>query len=253
MDAVITETADVLLLVITGAIAGAINAAVGSGSLLTYPALLSLGLPPVVANGTNSLGVVPGALAGAWSYRESLRQGWQALRPRIVAVAAGGLVGAGLVVFLPSEVFDVVVPWLILAACGVIAVAPVVIRKLKPHKRSRRAGIVTMGLLGIYGGYFGAGQGIAQLAALTVLDGADIQRANAQKNVLSATANFSGAVVFAVAGYVAWLPALIICVSSLAGGYFGGEVAKRLPATVLRIVILAVGLYAAYLSFRGWS
>ena len=241
---------DVLLLAIAGLAAGAINAAVGSGSLITYPALLSLGIPPVIANGTNCLGVVPGAIAGAWAYRDRLDGMWREEKGRIIAVAFGAVVGALLVVVLPSEVFDVVVPWLILSACVVVAIQPLIVRALKPQRRSARVANTTIGGIGIYGGYFGAGQGIGYLAALTLLDGDDVQQANGGKNVLAAASNGAAAAVFALAGMVLWLPALVICCGSLVGGFIGGSLAKKLPVWALRAVVVIVGLYAVLISFR---
>lgn len=241
---------DVLLLAVAGVAAGAINAAVGSGSLITYPALLSLGIPPVIANGTNCLGVVPGAIAGAWAYRDRIDGMWRDEKGRIIAVAVGAVLGAFLVVILPSEVFDVLVPWLILSACVVVAVQPLIVRALKPKRRSARVANATIGGIGIYGGYFGAGQGIAYLAALTLLDGDNVQEANGGKNVLAAASNGAAAAVFALAGMVLWVPALVICCGSLVGGFIGGSFARRLPVWVLRTIVVLVGLYAVLISFR---
>lgn len=245
------DPGDAVLLIVTGFVAGAINAAVGSGSLITYPALLSLGIPPVAANGTNSLGVVPGALSGAWMYRKNLEGMKRELIRRGMPVAIGAVIGAILVVALPAKVFEVVVPFLILGACAVIAIQPVIARWIEPKKRSEAAATVTLGGIGIYGGYFGAGQGVALLAALTALDGDDLHRANAGKNIFAAVANATAAVVFAISGLVFWLPALVICCASLVGGFLGGGAARRLPKWALRTVIVVVGLYAAYISIKG--
>ena len=241
---------DSWLLVLAGLGAGMINAVVGSGTLITYPVLISLGIPPVVANGTNTLGLAPGAVAGAVAYRSHLRGRKSELLRWGLATAAGGAAGALLVVLLPAEVFTVLVPWLIAAAVLVIGVQPWLTRKLR-GRASANAITPTVALVGIYGGYFGAGQGVAFLAALGSLDnGDDLHRANAVKNVLAAAANGTAAVTFALAGLVDWIPALIIMAAAIPGGFLGGVLAKRLPQWVFRIVIICVGLLAAVQAFR---
>ncbi|MBP7972831.1 MAG: sulfite exporter TauE/SafE family protein [Candidatus Nanopelagicales bacterium] len=239
--------ADAVALSAAGLVAGALNAAVGSGTLITYPVLLTVGLPPVAANATNSLGMVPGSLSGAWMYRSNLKGRRQSLIKWSLATGAGAVVGATLVVLLPERVFVAVVPWLILSACLLIAVQPVLLKYLS--KGSHRAVTPAIGAVGVYGGYFGAGQGIAYLAALGSLDGGDIHHANAAKNVVASAANGAAAATFALAGRVVWLPALVICIGTLVGGFAGGGIARRLPSWALRSVIVAVGVYAAVLSF----
>ncbi len=236
--------------------AGAINAAVGSGTLLTYPVLLGLGLPPVLANGTNTLGVVPGAISGAWVYRDKLSLPRDVLKRLGLLMAGFGVVGALLVVLLPDRVFTMVVPWLILAACAVILLQPVILRIVGKHNGGqlveRHSGTlvtVVFTAIGIYSGYFGAAVGVALLAGLLSLVVFDVQQANAAKNVLAGVGNGAAALVFIVFGKVVWIPALIMMVMATIGGAVGGGVARRLPAPLLRAVIIAVGLYAAAMAF----
>jgi uncharacterized membrane protein YfcA len=244
--------AELILLAVSGLFAGAINAAVGSGTLITYPALLSIGFSPVIANATNSLGMVPGAISGAWSYRAELANRRNELLRWSAATAAGAVVGAILVVILPAKVFAFVVPWLILSACLVIALQPLIVKSLARRQTSPRATAAAIGGVGLYGGYFGAGQGIASLAVLMSLAGDTIHRANAAKNVLAAVTNGTAATVFILAGRVVWLPALVIGAATLVGGFAGGGIARRLPAAWLRGLVILIGLYAVYISIRGW-
>jgi uncharacterized membrane protein YfcA len=242
---------ELILLAVSGIFAGAINAAVGSGTLITYPALLSIGLSPVTANATNSLGIVPGAISGAWSYRQELVGRRKELLRWSVATAVGAVVGAGLVVILPAKVFAFVVPWLMVSACLVVAVQPLIVKSLERRRTSQGATRVAIGAVGLYGGYFGAGQGIASLAVLMSFAGNTIHRANAAKNVLAAVTNGTAAGVFLLAGRVVWIPALILGVTTLVGGFGGGGIAKRLPSAWLRGLVILIGSYAVYVSIRG--
>lgn len=244
-------TSQYLILAICGMLAGAINAAVGSGTMITYPALLSVGLPPVVANGTNTAGIFPGSISGAWVYRHRLRGRRRQLRNWAIGTTAGAALGALLVVVLPATVFEAVVPWLILSACVVVALQPLILRWSREWRASQNSVGAAVAGVGVYGGYFGAGQGIAYLAVLTAMDDDDVQQANATKQILMGCANAASAVVFALAGQVMWIPALVMGVCTLVGGAVGGGLAKRLPAWALRIVIVLVGLYATYKSFTG--
>ncbi len=276
-----------ILLALAGVGAGAINAAVGSGTLLTYPALLATGLPPVAANATNCLGLVPGSTAAAWMYRDRLGGRSRMLAVLAIAAAVGGAVGAALVLVLPESVFEAVVPWLILTACVLVVANPVITRILgrstapptaaeeqlpelpeigaasdgtfeakvaadaavEGHPSGRTLpspwAVPASGAVGVYSGYFGAGQGIASMGVLTNLYDSDAQRSNAAKNVLAAFANGAAGAAFALSGHVVWVPALVIAVSSIVGGLAGGGIARRLPEPALRALVVAVGVYAA--------
>ena len=241
---------EVAILFLSGTLAGIINTVVGSGSLVTFPALLALGYPPILANVTNNVGVLPGSISGAIAYRKELKGQFKPVALLAIFSGLGGLAGALLLLQLPAEVFDGVVPALITLACVLVIVGP----RLKQAIAARRArkGVpthkvapfVTTGLTGVYGGYFGAAQGVILLSGLSILLPGSIQRANAYKNVLSAVANFAAAIVFVAISQVAWLAAGVIAAGAILGGQIGGWVGQRLPPLVLRIVIVAVGIAA---------
>jgi len=244
---------NLLLLAGAGVVAGAVNAAVGSGTLLTYPLLLASGLPPVVANGTNSLGVAPGGLSAAWVYRGELEGRKAQVRVMALTGCVGAVVGALLVIALPARVFEVVVPWLILSACALVLVQPALQRWLRsrgidPTSLPRRALIPVLLGIGVYAGYFGAAQGVILMAALGTMYDTDLQRSNAVKNIVGGLSNVLAACVFALAGVVMWAPALALAVGATAGGLIGAPFAKRLPEPVLRGLIVVVGLVAATVS-----
>jgi uncharacterized membrane protein YfcA len=244
---------NLLLLAGAGVVAGAVNAAVGSGTLLTYPLLLASGLPPVVANGTNSLGVAPGGLSAAWVYRGELEGRKAQVRVMALTGCVGAVVGALLVIALPARVFEVVVPWLILSACVLVLVQPTLQRWLRsrgidPTSLPRRALIPVLLGIGVYAGYFGAAQGVILMAALGTMYDTDLQRSNAVKNIVGGLSNVMAAAVFAIAGVVMWAPALALAVGAIAGGLIGAPFARRLPEPVLRGLIVAVGLVAATVS-----
>lgn len=241
---------EVTILFVSGTLAGIINTVVGSGSLITFPALLALGYPPILANVTNNVGVLPGSISGAIAYRKELKGQLKPVLLLALFSGAGGVSGALLLLQLPAEVFDGVVPALIILACVLVVVGP----RLKQVIAARRAveGVAThkfglfatTGLTGVYGGYFGAAQGVILLSGLSILLPGSLQRANAYKNVLSALANFAAAIVFVAISQVAWLAAGVIAAGAILGGQIGGWVGQRLPPLVLRIVIVAVGIAA---------
>jgi uncharacterized membrane protein YfcA len=242
--------ADAVILFFAGTAAGIINTVVGSGSLVTFPILVALGYPPVVANVTNNIGVLPGSISGALAYRKELAGHWRELVFLATFSAIGGLIGALLLLSLPTSAFQFIVPILIVVACVLVIVGPWLKRWSATRQRTavtRRRGVelsTAVGLTGIYGGYFGAAQGVILLASLTALLPGDIQRANAFKNVLAATANFAAAIVFVITTRVAWPAALAIAIGAILGGQLGGVIGRRLSATVFRILIVAIGAAA---------
>ncbi len=241
-------TTEALLLFAAGFAAGAVNAAVGSGTLITFPTLLALGVPPVMANGTNTLGLVPGSASGAWAFRDVLHKG---LFRWVVVVAVAAMAGALLVLALPSEVFSAAVPWLILLAVALVAVQPLAAKHL-PEPNPRTSG-VAMAASGFYGGYFGAGQGIAFLGALAASGVKDIHEANGAKNVLAGVANACAALVFVIGGQILWSAAAVLAVSSLLGGFLGGRLTRRMPPAALRVLVIVVGVVAAISAFARGS
>jgi uncharacterized protein len=239
----------VLLLVAAGAVAGAVNAIAGGGSLISFPALLSVGYPALTANVTNTVALVPGYLGGSLAYRPELAG--QRARVRLLGAVsvAGGLSGAILLVLSPGSLFRAVVPWLILFACALLAVQPLVTRFVLDQSEGNeapapvQAGVQFLG--SVYGGYFGAGLGVMMLAFLGLFLHDSLQRLNALKGLLSLLINLVAAIFFAVFGPVAWVPVAIMAVASLAGGNGGVYLARRLSPTVLRSVVVVFGVVVA--------
>jgi len=238
-----------LAVVAAGAAAGTVNTIVGSGSLITFPTLLALGYPPVLANVSNTVGLVPGSLSGVVAYRRELSG--QARRVAVLGVAAlaGGLAGAVLLLASPGSVFRQVVPYLILLACALMVLQPQLALAVGRRRGRTRSGPVVLVLAvfatAVYGGYFGAAQGVIQLALLAVFVDDDLQRLNATKNVLALTANAVAAVVFATVHHVAWAAAGLLAIGAVAGGQVGGHAGRCLPAAVLRAVVVVAGVLSA--------
>jgi uncharacterized protein len=227
-----------------GAIAGGVNTVVGSGSLVTFPTLVALGYAPVVANVSNTVGLVPGSVSGAIGYRRELRGQWRRCLTLGAGTATGAIIGGVLLLRLPSSVFDAVVPILILLACALMAIRPAP----TGHGAGRnRIALGTVGALltGIYGGYFGAAQGIILLAILRLCFDDDLQRLNGVKNVLAGLANGVAAVYFIVAAHVDWGAAGLIAVGSIVGAQVGARYGRRLPQEILRRVVVTVGVIVA--------
>jgi uncharacterized membrane protein YfcA len=239
-----------------GLAAGAVNTIVGSGSLITYPVLVSLGYSPLVANVTNSVGVAPGGISGAVGYRRELRgQRGRALWLCTYAIA-GGLAGGGLLLAAPKA-FETVVPILIFIAAGLMAVQPRLAAALRrrreaveegraaPVGRSHGGRFLLPALVfatGIYGGYFGAAQGVILLALLALLVDDSLQRLNGLKNLLTGLVNGVAAILFAVASTPAWGAAAILAVSTVVGAQIGAAYGRRIPDRLLRYVIVVGGL-----------
>lgn len=241
---------EALLVLAVGFAAGTINTIVGSGSLITFPTLLAIGYSPVVANVSNTVGLTFGSVSGAVGYRRELRG--QRHRALILGSASlvGGLAGGILLLTLPTSVFDAVVPVLILAACALVVAQP----RLSRWVAERRSAPVEHGgwllytcvlATGVYGGYFGAAQGVILLALLGIFIEDTLQRLNGVKNVLALIANGVAAVLFVFSTHVVWEVAALIAVGSVVGGQVGAHVGRRLPETLLRLLIVIVGVIAA--------
>lgn len=229
--------------------AGAINTLVGSGTLITFPVLLAFGYPPVTANVSNTIGLVPGSVSGAFGYRRELA----GQRDRLLRLGAcsllGGITGAVLLLLLPKGAFKAIVPGFIGLAVLLTLAQPRLSRWLEQHRvRVDRHVAVLVALAvyatGVYGGYFGAAQGILLLAILGVALPQDLHRTNALKNVLAGLVNGVAGVYFMLAAHVAWAAAGLIAVSSILGAQAGARYGRRLPPAVLRGVIVAVGTFA---------
>jgi uncharacterized membrane protein YfcA len=238
-----------LLVLLAGMAAGGINTVVGSGTLITFPVLLAVGYGPVTANVSNTLGLVPGSVSGAIGYRAELTGQRDRLLKLGSASFLGGVVGAVLLLSLPTAVFDAVIPVLIALALVLVVLQPRLARMVAARRsrvRPHGGPALWSGVFGtgVYGGYFGAAQGIILLALTGIALPDDLQRLNAMKNVLAGLVNGVAAVVFICFATVAWLPALLIAVGSAAGGQIGARIGRRLSPTVLRAVIVVVGLAA---------
>lgn len=238
---------DAILITLAGLGAGMINTVVGSGSLITFPTLIALGYPPVLANVSNNIGLVPGALSGVYGYRRELRGQRQRLRRLVPASLAGGLLGSILLLQLPSAVFKKVVIVLIVIALGLVVLQPTIARRLAARGESTRVTVplmVLVGLAGIYGGYFGAAQGIILIALLGIFIADDLQRLNGVKNVLAMSVNLMASAVFLLAAEINWAIVACIAVGSVVGGQLGATVGRKLNPQALRAVIVVVGLSA---------
>jgi uncharacterized membrane protein YfcA len=240
---------DVLFVLLGGMAAGMINVIVGSGTLITFPVLLALGYPPVVANVSNTIGLVPGSLAGAWGYRRELEGQTRRVATLLVASVAGGILGAVLLLVLPAGAFKAIVPGFIVVALILVVFQPWLSRILAARGRGPGdiGGVgpfIGLFLCGVYGGYFGAAQGIIILALLGFLMHQSLQHANAIKNVLAGSTNLVAGIVFAAAANVNWWVALVIAVGSTIGGIFGARIGRRLSPPVLRALIVVVGCVA---------
>jgi hypothetical protein len=232
-----------------GVAAGTINAVVGSGTLITFPVLLSFGYAPVVANVSNTIGLVPGNASGAIGYRRELAGQRERVTRLAAASVTGGAIGAVLLLSLPATAFKAIVPAFIVVALVLILAQPRLSDALASNRRPGRVHAGPLAMLGvfasgIYGGYFGAAQGIMVLAILGLALDDELQRLNAVKVVLVGLVNLISGVIFMFAAHVAWLPAALIAIGSVIGGAIGARGGRRLPAPALRLVIVAVGVIA---------
>jgi uncharacterized membrane protein YfcA len=241
----VIQPGEIIAILAAGVAAGTVNTIVGAGSLITFPTLLALGYAPVVANVSNTIGLAPGSISGVIGYRGELAgQGGRSWRLAIVAVV-GGLSGAALLLLLPGT-FQRIVPYLVLGSTLLVAVQPWVTRTL-PQLRTRGSTVSPalldgVYLAGVYGGYFGAAQGVILISLLGLFLDDDIQRLNAQKNLITMFVNGAAAVVFVVFASVAWLPAFLLALGSVVGGQLGAVLGRRLSPSVLRGAIIVVGL-----------
>lgn len=229
------------------------NAIVGAGALVTFPTLLWLGYPPLVANVSNTVGIVAGGLSGTVGYRRELAGQRGRAVPLLGAGVAGGLTGATLLLVLPASTFRQVVPLLILGACVLVAIQPRLSAWLATRRSDTPETVHGVGprllgavyLTGIYGGYFGAAQGVILIALLAISLVDDLQRLNALKNAIALAVNAAAAVVFILVAPVDPVVAVLIAFGSIFGGQAGAYVGRRLSPTVLRGVIIVVGITVA--------
>jgi hypothetical protein len=238
-----------LVIVGIGLFAGTVNTIVGAGSLLTFPVLLALGYKPVLANVSNTVGLISGSVSGAVGYRRELSGQTRRILALMPAVLVGTVIGAILLLALPGSAFRRVVPILILFAVVLVLVQPSVARRRAEQgaRREHPGALLQTGtfLTSIYGGYFGAAQGVVLLGLFGITLDDDMQRLNAAKNVVAASINAVGAIFFIVTTTIAWKVAGLLFVGSTVGGQIGAVVGRKLPPGVLRVIVAVVGTAVA--------
>jgi hypothetical protein len=252
------DIAHIALLVGAGLLAGGVNALAGGGSLITFPSLLATGLPSVDANVTNSVSVFPGYVSSVVGSRAELAGQRRLVRAILPSSVAGGVAGCALLLLTPARAFELIVPFLVLGAAATLAFQDR-LRGLVGHPRalSPRRRAITLQIVvftgAVYGGYFGAALGVMYVAALALILDETLNRINALKNVLSAAVGLVTVVVFALFAPIHWGAVLVLAPATIAGGYAGARLARRLPAAVLKFLIVAfgtvIGLLLLYRAF----
>jgi uncharacterized protein len=234
---------EALAVLAAGAVAGGVNTVVGSGSLITFPTLLAVGYAPVTANVSNCVGLVPGGVAGSFGYRRELRGQWRRVGILAVGTTIGALIGGILLLELPDAVFDAIVPALILLAVALMALRPS--PKIHEGGDNMAAGVTSSFAVGIYGGYFGAAQGIILMSLLRLSFAENLQVLNAMKNVLAGVANAVAGLLFIIVADVAWDAAALIAVGSVGGSLVAARYGRRIPPEILRRVVIVYGTIVA--------
>lgn len=254
-----TDAFRLIAIVVIAGLGGMVNAIAGGGTLLTFPSIVALGVPPLVANATSTVALWPGAVSSMWGYRARLRGMRRWATTFAIPSLTGGVLGAWLLLATPEKRFTLIVPWLVIGATVLFAAQGPVLRRLRANSGSEAAnarddgefaprhGAVALTcqfLVGVYGGYFGAGIGILMLAVLGYMGFSDIHRMNGLKNWGGLCMNFVAAVIFAFSGIVDWAVALAMAVGSTVGGYLASRAAQRVPQVVVRRAIVGVGFTA---------
>jgi len=238
--------------------AGILTTTVGVASLLSFPVLLAVGLPPVVANASNTVGLVPAGVSGSFGYRAELREHPRITWTVVVKCALGAVGGAVLLLALPSSVFEAVAPWLILFTCLLVGVQPWVARWLRARSgkdvgpRTRMGPVTTFFALltGVYGGYFGAGSGVMMVAVLGLGLDIDLRVVNALKTLAIFAGNVVAGLIFIAVADLDWQAIGLLAAGSVVGGYVGARVGRRLPPTLFRVLVVVAGVVAAVLLLR---
>ena len=252
---------EVLLVLVTGFGAGVLSSTVGVASLLSFPVLVGLGLPPVVANVSNTLGLIPAGLGGVVGYRQEVREAGRLAAVIVVVCALGAILGAALLLGLPPGVFEAIVPYLILFTCLLVGVQPRIAAWLRA-RHARRHGAerpdrvhmsplttVFATVTGVYGGYFGAGAGVMMVAVLGLGTDLELRVVNGLKTLSLMVGNIVAGLIFVVVADPRWDAAAVLAAGSLVGGYVGARIGRKLPDAVFRWAVVAAGVVAALLLF----
>ncbi|PVG84406.1 sulfite exporter TauE/SafE family protein [Nocardioides gansuensis] len=236
---------------------GVLTSTVGVASLLSFPVLVALGIPPVVANASNTVGLIPAGLSGSFGYRSELREHPLVTRAVLACCAVGAVLGAVLLLALPASAFEAVVPWLILFACLLVGAQPWISRWLRRHHDesnpvSPRLSMspATTGfaaLTGVYGGYFGAGSGVMMVAVLGLGTDLELRVVNALKTLAVLAGNLVAGAIFLVAADLHWEAILLLATGSVVGGYAGARMGRLLPPAFFRLAVVTAGIVAAAL------
>lgn len=248
---------EIAVIALAGLWAGTINTVVGSGTLVTFPVLVALGYPPVTATTSNAIGLITGTVTGAWGYRHELTGQRDRLIRYGIASFFGAIGGTILLLSLPADAFEAIVPVLVGLAVVLVAVQPFLTRWVRrrrdaadpagePDAGTRRAPLLyfLIFLIGIYGGYFTAAQGIMLVGVMGLMLSEPLQRLNGFKNVLSAVVNLVAGAIYAFVAPISWPVVGILAVTSTIGGLIGAKIGRKLPPTVLRVIIVIIGLAA---------
>jgi len=249
---------DIALLIGIGFLAGFSNAVVGGGTLFTFPAILAVGLPPVIANATTTVALWPGTMTSARAQLGELKRASHKLPLRVVGATAGGFIGAVLLLASGDTLFFQLVPWLLAIATALFTFSRQIVKRvarLAEFTHGNTPALVGMEFVcSIYGGYFGAAIGILLLASMALAGEHDMQSANAQRNYLVCFINGIATVIFVAMGVVDWTVALIVMVGSIVGGYVGGKFARRIPGEILRHMVTAAGvIFSAVYFYRAYG
>lgn len=254
--AMLMEPSLVALLVLAGLAGGLMNAIAGGATLVTFPAMLAAGLPPIVANASSAIAVTPGHLVAAIADRESLPPVDRVLAACIVATTAGGLAGAALLLFTPEDVFTLLVPGLIGVATLIFALAPAIQRAAERGGRDAASPGARFGWVGassVYGGYFGAGLGVMLLAILALTGREPLRTTIALKNLLSAANSLAIVSIFAIRGTASWPHVLTMLIGTIVGGFIGARLLRIVPAEIIRTVVVVIGAaMTAIYAYRYW-
>ena len=244
-----------LLLAAVGLAAGLINSVAGGGSFLTFPTLVFLGVPSVVANATSTVALFPGVFASAWAYRNDFQRLEKiALKPAVIVSIAGGIAGALLLLFTSQRTFDSVIPWILLMATAALAFGPKISQALNQRFQVGPGTLIFLQFLcAIYGGYFGGAVGIIMLAVWSMAGLRDVHAMNAGRTLLGGVMNAAAVICFVIAGKIWWIQSTILLIAAVGGGYAGARLARRVNPAIIRIVVITISacVTIAFFARRG--